>query len=187
MTNNPLSSPQPWKVLQRDLLLSAMPWVNLYREKVELPSGRVLDDFYRVVLPDFVAVVPVTEAGELVMVRGYKHGLGRIALAPPAGLIHAGEEPLAAAQRELLEETGYVARDWQFIGKYVVDGNRQCGTMHLFRAREAYWDQPTEPDDTEELQVELMRPEQVRQAIESGEIGTLVAASSLGLVLALGL
>src|SRR5579871_1550323 len=102
MSSKVPTGPQPWKVLSRDLLLSAMPWLNVYREKVQLPTGRVLDDFYRVVLPDFAAVVPITPTGELVLVRGYKHGLGRIALGTPAGMIHPGEEPLAAARRELL-------------------------------------------------------------------------------------
>src|SRR5438105_4376406 len=124
----------PWKSLARQVLLTAPPWFEVSQEKVQLPSGRVLNDFYRIVLPDFAMVVPMTREGKVVMVRGYKHGLGRINLSPPAGLLEPGEEPLRAAQRELLEETGYVTNDWTFLGKFIVDGNRQCGTMHLFVA-----------------------------------------------------
>lgn len=176
-----------WKTLQRDLMLSAMPWMNIYQEKVELPSGRVIDDFYRVVLPDFAIVVPVTPGGELIMVRGYKHGLGRMTLSPPAGMIQAGEAPLLAAQRELLEETGYSSADWKALGSYVVDGNRQCGTMHLFRARNVRWVQPGELDDAEDLQTEILKPDQVVRALEAGEIGNLAAASAVALVMVLGL
>src|SRR5262245_12592397 len=77
---------RPWKVLGRQVLLERKPWLEVSQERVELPSGRVIDDFYRVVLPDFAVIVPVTRSGEFVLVRGYKHGLGRVTLSPPAGL-----------------------------------------------------------------------------------------------------
>ncbi len=186
MNPKTLSPIRPWKVLQRDLLLSGMPWLNVYREKVELATGRVLDDFYRVVLPDFVIVVPVTTAGELVMVRGYKHGLGRVTLSPPAGMLQPGEDPLAAAKREMLEETGYTGAEWKMLGKFVVDGNRQCGTMHLYLARQVHWQQASQEDDAEELEVELMSRQRVVEALQTGEIGTLAAASAVSLALTLG-
>src|SRR5438552_3293047 len=176
---------RPWKVLDRQLLLSAPPWLTVYREQVELPTHRILDDFYRVVLPDFAAVVAVTAAGEIVMVRGYKHGLGRVALSVPAGLMNPGESPLDAARRELLEETGYEAAEWQNLGTFVVDGNRQCGTMYVFLARNARPTRPPQQYDTEELQTELLSREQLLAALRGGEIATLAgaAAVTLGFVL----
>src|SRR5271156_4089363 len=75
---------QPWKSLGRQVLLAVPPWFEVIREQVELPSGRIVDDFYRIVLPDFALIVPVTPEGKIVMVRGYKHGVGRINLSPPA-------------------------------------------------------------------------------------------------------
>ncbi len=178
---------QPWKVLDRHLLLRALPWLSVYREKVELPTKRVIDDFYRVVLPDFAAAVPVTPAGEVVMVRGYKHGLGRVALSVPAGLMHPGEPSLCAAQRELLEETGYEASAWENLGTFVVDGNRQCGTMHVFLARNARAITLPQKDDMEELQVVVLRRERLVEALEKGEIGTLAGASAVALALVHGL
>src|SRR5438105_10944291 len=73
MTREDVSVIQPWKVLRQQLVLSAVPWLRVYREQVQLPSERIIDDFYRVVLPDFAVVVPVTTNGQIVMVRGYKH------------------------------------------------------------------------------------------------------------------
>jgi ADP-ribose pyrophosphatase len=174
---------RPWKVAARRLLLAAPPWLSVYQEKVELPTGRSIDDFYRVVLPEFAVVVPITTDGRIVMVRGYKHGLGRVTLSPPAGLLNAGEEPLAAAQRELREETGYQATDWRPLGRYVVDGNRQCGTMHAFLARGASCVQPPEPDESEELHIEVMERACVLQALQTGEIGNLAGAGTLAMAL----
>src|SRR5438552_2351690 len=187
MSRTSLPRIQPWKLLSRQLLLSAPPWLTVYREHVELPSSRIIDDFYRVVLPDFAAAVPVTAAGEIVMVRGYKHGLGRVALSVPAGLMHAGEPPLNAAQRELREETGYEATEWNKLGTFVVDGNRQCGTMHVFLARNARQTADAQHDETEELQTQLLTREQLREALRAGEIATLAGAAAVSLGLAFGL
>jgi ADP-ribose pyrophosphatase len=176
-----------WKVLRKDLLLAREPWLKVYQEQVELPSGRILDDFYRVVLPDFAVAMARTQSGEIVMVRGYKHGLGRVILSPPAGLVEPGEDPLRAAQRELLEETGYVAPSWEPLGRFVVDGNRQCGTMHLFLARNAYLARPPQVDDTENLHVELLHPTRLVEALRAGEIGNLAGAGSVAMALVLGL
>jgi ADP-ribose pyrophosphatase len=186
MANPELPKIQPWKVLDRQLLLSALPWLSVYREQVQLPTERIIDDFYRVVLPDFAAVLPVTAAGEIVMVRGYKHGLGRAALSVPAGLMHPGEPPLDAARRELLEETGYEATEWKRLGTFVVDGNRQCGTMYVFLARNARPTRPPQQDDTEELQTELLSREQLLAALRGGEIATLAGAAAVTLGLVLG-
>jgi ADP-ribose pyrophosphatase len=178
---------QPWKRRAAHLVLSAPPWVTVYREQVELPSGRMLDDFYRIVLPDFAAVVALTTDKQLVMVRGYKHGIGKVVLSVPAGLVEAGESPLQAAQRELLEETGYTAPDWRGLGSFVVDGNRHCGMMHLFVAQPARWTQPPHTDDSEELEIDLMAPATVVRAIREGEIPHLATASAVALALMAGL
>lgn len=177
---------RPWKVLEQQQLLSAPPWLRVYRERVQLPSERIIDDFYRVVLPDFAVVLPVTVTGEILLVRGYKHGLGRATLTVPAGLINPGEPPLDAARRELLEETGYEAAEWKQLGTFIVDGNRQCGTMHLFLARKARAIRPPEHDDTEVLHSQLMRREQVLEALRAGELATLAGAAAVALALVLG-
>jgi ADP-ribose pyrophosphatase len=180
--DNPLS---PWKTLGRELLLSAPPWLTVFSERVELPSGRVVNDFYNIVLPQFALIVPWTEDGKLVLVRGYKHGVGRINLSPPAGLIEPGEEPLATARRELLEETGYEADDWQSLGDYVVDGNRGCGRMHLFAASSARLVRPPRDDDGEVLRTEVLSPAEAVDALRRGKIGNLAGAGGLALALVL--
>ncbi len=190
MNQNAACAPKrlrPWKTLGSESILSALPWLEVFREQVELPSGRVLNDFYRIVLPVFAMVVPVTPEGKIVMVRGYKHGLGRINLSPPAGLLEPGEAPLAAAQRELLEETGYASDDWSSLGTFVADANRQCGTMHLFVARDVHSRRPPDDDELEELHLDLLSPEQLVRALRDGEIGNLAGAAGVALALVLAL
>lgn len=179
------SEPRPWRLLDRRLLLAAPPWLTVHRERVALPTGRVIDDYYRIVLPEFAVVLPRTEAGEYVLVRGYKHGLGGLTLQAPAGLIDAGEEPLEAARRELLEETGYEAPDWEALGSYVVDGNRQCGRMHLFAARGAARSGTARHDEMEQLEVVLLDRAALLDALRAGEFGTLAGGGGAALALLL--
>jgi ADP-ribose pyrophosphatase len=182
-----LNAIKAWKLLETSHFTSVEPWFQIFREKVELPGGRVLDDFYRIVTPDFAIVVPVTPAGELLMVRGYKHGPRKVCLSAPGGMIEPGESPLKAAQRELLEETGYQAAEWQSLGSFVVDSNRQGGTAHLFLAKGVNQIVSRKQDDAEELRVELMPPGYFSEAIRKGEVVTLATVSAVALAMINGI
>jgi ADP-ribose pyrophosphatase len=176
-----------WRVLNKTSVISVEPWFQISREEVELPSGRIVSDFYRVVMPEFAMVVPVTDSGELVTVRGYRHGPRKICLGVPGGLIESHETPLAAAQRELLEETGYRASEWKSLGTFTVDSNRQGGTAHFFLARKLHQVEQRLDDDAEDLRIEVMKPDQFLDSIASEEISTLAAVSAIALALAHGL
>jgi len=173
-----------WDVLSDTLCFTALPWVEVVREAVRLPTGRVIEDYYRVGLPEFAVIVAWTREGQLVMVRGYKHGTRSITLSAPAGLVEQGESPRAAAERELREETGFESSDWKRLGSFVVDGNHQCGTAHVYVARSAEQTAPPQnPDDTEQLVVELLTPSQFLTAALSGEVGLLNAVGAVALAM----
>lgn len=178
---------KPWTLKNSTLVMSAPPWVEVTRETVELPSGRIVDDFYRVVFQDYALVVPVTPAKEIVMIRGYKHGLGRISLSLPAGFIEKGESPLATGQRELREETGYAAAAWTPLGTFVTDGNRQGATAHVFLATGARPSVAPVKDDMEDVEVVLLKPEAFGDAVARGEIALFGAAGAVALALWRGL
>src|SRR5947207_11562367 len=101
--------------------------MRVWSEAVQLPDGRVVEEFSTIELPDYVVVVALTPDGRVVVERNYKHGPRRVCLNLPAGYLERGEEPLAAARRELLEETGYAAEEWVSLGGFAKDGNRGCG------------------------------------------------------------
>ncbi|MDD5240087.1 MAG: NUDIX hydrolase [Sulfuricella sp.] len=88
--------------------------LHVREDRVELPNGKTATREY-IVHPGAVVVVPLLEDGDVLMVRQFRYPLHRDFYELPAGKIDPGENELVCGQRELLEETGYAAKTWQFL------------------------------------------------------------------------
>jgi ADP-ribose pyrophosphatase len=86
-------------------------FLHVVRETVRLPDGGSATREF-VLHPGAVAIVPLLDDGRIVLERQYRHATGKVMIEIPAGKLDPGEGALVCAQRELLEETGYVAREW---------------------------------------------------------------------------
>jgi ADP-ribose diphosphatase len=172
---------RPWRTLARRTLLSRPPWMEIGEERVGLPDGREVDGFLWIRTRDFVAIVAVTDGDEVILVRSYKHGTRTVSLAVPAGYLESGEEPIAAAKRELQEETGYASGDWVSLGRYVVDGNYGVGAAHIFLARGARRVAEPASGDLEEMEVVVGPLEDVTEYLRRGEVVQLASAAALAL------
>ena len=91
-----------WKVLSSENLIHR-PHLDAYKEKVELPDGRIYDEFYHLHFSPVVCIVAETEDGKLLMERQYRHAVKEVLTEIPAGIVEEGEDPLDAAKRELQE------------------------------------------------------------------------------------
>lgn len=96
-----------WEVLSEIDIFRADPWIHLRQERVKLPDGRIVDDYFQLTLPDFTVIYAMTVDGKVVVIHQYKHGARQVSLTLPGGLAETGENSLIAAKRELCEETGY--------------------------------------------------------------------------------
>ena len=102
-----------WKVLTSEYL-ARKPWFTVRHESIELPDGRLIPDYYVFEYPDWVNVIAITKEGKFVFIDQYRHGLGETDYEIPAGVAEPDDASmLAAAQRELAEETGYGGGQWR--------------------------------------------------------------------------
>lgn len=173
-----ISEKGKWKVLKSEYLFRR-PWLTVRRDCVELPDGRQNPEFYILEYPDWVNVIAITEDGKFVMERQYRHGLGKTCFEIPAGVIEEGEDPLDAAKRELMEETGYGEGKWRKIMTisgnssttdnlshcYVAEGVRKISGQHL--------------DSTEDLEIVLLDTAQVKDLMVNDQIKQSLMAAPL--------
>ena len=125
---------QPWRVQTSKTLLQDR-WINVRADDCLTPGGHPIAPYYVLTYPDWVHVVALTAARELVLVEQYRHAIAKSVLELPGGVIDpADATPLAAGQRELLEETGHAARAWQHLGALYPNPAIQTNRCHGFLA-----------------------------------------------------
>ena len=170
-----------WRVREERALIARPPFLNVYEQAVELPDGRVIQDYLRIAMRDFVVVVPRLVCGCIALLRQYKHGVGRVCYSFPGGMIEAGEIPMETAARELREEAGLIAVAISPLGDFVVNGNNGCGRAYLFQAEGCFETAPTDHDDLEEMTRVNVTRGQLAEIFRDGGIATLPHAAAYGL------
>ncbi len=141
-------------------------------------------EFDRLVLEsvDWVNLVALDEAQRCVMIRQYRFGVGYTTLETPGGMVDPGEDSLTAAQRELEEETGYVADTWTYLGAVEPNPAFHNHLCHHWLAENARPGSVQNQGDGEAIRVELMDVDQVKQVVQSGELKHALALSALSRV-----
>ncbi len=134
------------------------------------PRGGGEHDFYVIEAPDWINVIPLTDDGRVVLIEQYRHGTESISLEIPGGMVDPGEEPLDTAARELLEETGYAAREVVFLGKTRPNPAIQDNWIHTFVARGVERRGEPSNEGTERTRVRLVPLALVPPMIASGQI-----------------
>lgn len=137
--------------------------------RLRLPNGSV-GDWECIRHPGGSLAIPVTPEGELVMVRQYRFAVQGRLLEFPAGTIEVDEEPLETIQREIEEETGYSAKNWTSLGKFPLAPGYSDEYIHAFLAQDVEkLATPPQQDEDEDMEVVLITPEALEQAIFTGE------------------
>jgi ADP-ribose pyrophosphatase len=167
-----------WRTLGRDYLYRN-PWCAFRVDEVEIPGGAQIE--YGVLESGgFAAVVPVTDRGDVVLVRQWRQPLGAFTLELPSGGVDAGEKPEVAARRELFEETGYRAEGLEHLASVHTSPGRSTEVCHLFRCAAVRDERGPRPEPTEFIRVVELPLGEALQMVSEG--GITDAATVLGLL-----
>ena len=156
------------------------PYFVLRSDRFRLPDGVIKDPYYVLERPDAAIIFPLTEGGEVILVRQYRPAIDAIELGLPAGLVEEGEEPEKAAQRELREETGYAGGEWEFLGALASSPSLKDNWAHLFLARGVAPRAIPAPDEYERVEVVSVPVGDLLSKVAAGEI---VSSSGVAAIL----
>lgn len=150
-------------------------------EKVTLPNGHRLD-IEVVRHPGSVVIIPVTARGDIVLVRQYRHAVGRPLWELPAGSLKKDEKAEHAAIRECIEEIGLVPSKMERLGAFLPTPGYCDEEMIFYRAtglREPSAGDEAEPDEDEDIETRAFSPGDLRRMIQFGEIVDLKTVAGM--------
>ena len=164
----PLPPPEPFQLLETLESLDARK-LRFERSRIRLPMG-VEGTFGLIRHPGASLAVPITDKGQVVLLRQYRFAVQARLLEFPAGTLEEGEDPLESMQRELGEEAGYSAARWDALGQMLPCPGYSDEVIHCFLARQLTpLENPPAGDDDEDLEVVQMSPAELDARLASGE------------------
>ncbi|ODT68136.1 MAG: NUDIX hydrolase [Nitrosomonadales bacterium SCN 54-20] len=158
------------KVFEGDLL-------HVYQDHARLPDGKVKIREY-IAHPGAVVIIPLLDNGELVLERQFRYPLHRDFYELPAGKIDSGEDPLVCAQRELLEETGYTAKNWRYLTTLHPCIGYSNEKLIYYLAQELTFE-GANLDDGEYLEIFTLPPAEALEWVKEGKITDNKSVSGL--------
>ena len=165
------SEKRNWKVLTSEYL-ARKPWFTVRHESIELPDGRRIPDYYVFEYPDWVNVIAITKEGKFVFIDQYRHGLGETDYEIPAGVAEPDDASmLAAAQRELAEETGYGGGQWRELMVVAPNPSTQNNLTYCYLATGVERLGEQHLDATEDIRVHLFSGAEVATCSKAAASG----------------
>lgn len=167
-----------WLTLSRHYI-SRKPWFTARVDKVQLPTGAVIDEYYVLEYPDWVNTIAITEEGQFVFVRQYRYALGKTVNEICAGVCEEGEEPIDSAKRELMEETGFGGGEWRHWMDISANASTHTNLTHCFLAKGVKRIGTQHLDRGEDIEVRLFSRDEVYAMLCNNEIWQSLMAAPL--------
>lgn len=167
-----------WKILDSKYIIKR-PWLTARVDKVELPNGVIHPEYYVLEYPSWVNVIALTTDHQFVMVEQYRHGLGDVFTELVAGVAEENEQPLHAAQRELLEETGYGNGDWQLFTVLSANPGSMTNLSYTFIATNVEPISTQHLDETEDIAVRLLTETEIKAMLMDDRMKQSLMAAPL--------
>jgi len=155
---------KPWRVLESNYLRN-----NVRIDKCETSNGKIIEPII-LEYGTWVTIVALTKQQEVLLIKQYRHGTRKILLELPGGGVGIDEEPIVAAKRELLEETGYSSDNLIHIGRVSPNPASHTNLMYAYLALDAEKVGNQSLDETEEIEVFPTPLDEVILLVKNGEM-----------------
>ncbi|CAN5303207.1 NUDIX hydrolase [soil metagenome] len=167
-----------WNVLSSEYICRH-PFFTARKDKCEKPDGKIVDAYYVVELPETACALPITEEGDVVLIKQYRHPVGEVILELPGGFIDGKETAETAMQRELMEETGYHFPDIKKVGNIAANPGVLSNYTGLFLARGGKITGVQNLDHNEEIEVVTMPFDQLKEMFLQNKIPQALHAACI--------
>ena len=158
-----------WKRLHSKIVGSYRIF-TIREDRYLLPRNHQERPFYILESNDWVNVIPLTEEGEVILIRQFRFGIEEVTLEIPGGIVEPGQTPLEAGQRELLEETGYQSDQWEYLGFVHPNPAFLNNRCHSFVARGVKKVAEIRQEESEEIETLQVPYPAIRDFIGEGAI-----------------
>ena len=159
-----------WKTLSSEYLFSDT-WFTVRKDVCQAADGKIISPYYVYEFPTWVSAVAFTESGKVILERQYRHAIQRTDYELPGGCVDATDSSLEAAiARELLEETGFEFRHYQYLGKISSNPSTNNNWMHMYLATGGLQVKGQDLDHNEEIEVHEFTIAEVKQMLRENKI-----------------
>jgi 8-oxo-dGTP pyrophosphatase MutT (NUDIX family) len=168
----------PWKILNSKYLYKSNG-MAVRVDQCEIPNGNIFEP-YVIETGNWVNVIAITKNREVVLVKQYRHGVGKEMLEIPAGIMDDDDEsPFQTAQRELLEETGYTGKKFIEVGKAYPNPATHNNLTYSFLALDVEKVGQQNLDETEEIEISLVPFDELVSMAKNGGLPQALHISAL--------
>lgn len=171
-----------WQVT-KDKKVYETPIFSLHEKKVIPDGGEKPASFYVLNAPEWINVIAVTDRSEIVLVEQYRHGIDRTTLEIPGGMVDPGEEPLEAAMRELVEETGFSSDNWVKLGEASSNPAILTNFTHLYLAEGCRETNVQQTDGHEDIKMHTMPLSEFLDRVKDGTVHHAIVLSAVAQLL----
>jgi ADP-ribose pyrophosphatase len=159
-----------WKILKSEYLFKDT-WFTVRKDTCETPEGKIISPYYVYEFPTWVSALALTEDNKVIMVKQYRHALQETIIEVPGGCVDDTDKSYQSAiARELMEETGYEFKRFDYLGKVSPNPSTNNNWMHMFLATGGIKVSEQQLDHNEEIKVELIEIDELQRLIEENKI-----------------
>ena len=171
-------SKKNWKLLSRKVVYDGYPFIKVSIDKVQLPDGKIIDDYHRIEVHNAVMLLVENSEKKLLVYKEYRHGVSEVSLTFPAGGIEKNESIYDASERELIEETGYHGKQWKLIGKYFPTPAYNTCIIHSYLTH-CYKQTETNYDEDEVLETKIFSVSEIKKMLRNNKFSDIKTYISL--------